>query len=797
MNKIQKFNGDMYELALVRYVMKEAASLFYRDYTFFLNKENIKARDSIYNRDIDLTDVNDFSIVCKSYCNTIRDLLKQLYNIDSEVISSCDDRFRHVDLLIKTNDGNRYIVDPLTDLVEMQVGMKTNNFASRKYYESVYAETVPNVKFLTETELEQIDDNIGYKKENVYLDDLLDEIRREFDENQQLSDDEKTMSKLRYIIKLNNRKNLRGFVELVIFSETVISKVFSKEEQNKIHKYSFFVDEIDLHDLELENILASSNSRKRGRVINFNGKNFVISLNKDTVEYDDSEWKEKVKENNIFIKPEYPVKLLKYFKTNGADRNIVHNNEFLRLFNKFETILLKSGKTIEELKEENVFIQKDMILTKIGNKYISYKIEDGNLVIKDYLKNNKHIVFYDDEGRSITSRTEPILKENEKVQLHEFDSNGLIDLDDATGIEDLVAPLKNGKYLSRNESYYESKTYSELSQKRKELRSILTEDFSKKNFVILEYLSNSSAKVYFEELKKKIENQENNVLMARKCLEEDCENIVRFFEKRPLLKPIYDLPEGEDRVLSRHIEMDNKQMLYLFCSNLRFSKPKHVLNPGLGAILIGPILKSMYGFDYTNILFSLYSKDEKLKNISEQKSFEDMTSDNLWKDTDNQLILIDDNTSSCSTLNRIIQELKLRNKTCKFGAVKYNWDFYNQVKHGQLDHPTFDVKKVDFLTILDEPGYWVMRDSINALKEEGGDAYIQVMKEEGLRQENVPDIITLMQLTEKHSKKAGVDLYDMESGNIKKSSAFLCKNLKEEINEITRDAMHQDRSRDE
>lgn len=819
MNRIKDFNGDTYELALVRYVMKEASKLFYRNYTFFLNKENINDRDAIYNKEIDLSNIQDFSIVCKSYCDILRELLKQIYQIDSEVISAYNDRFKHVDLLIKTKGGNNYIVDPLTDLIEMQVALRTNNFASKKYYENSYVGILDNVKFLTEDELEQIDDKIGYKNDTVYLDDSLRNLKIDFYnfeeflqknesiaiellgnkyDGKELSGDEKIYLKLKYISNhLNNRIYLNGFVELIMFSDIVIKSVFSEEEQNKIHAYSFFVDKDDLQNLELSNILKSSENRKRGRVISINGKNYIFSLNEHTLQYDDKQWQQIIKENNIFVKPEYPVQLLKYIKNNGADRNIVHNNEFLRLFNKFETALLNSGKTLEDIKNDNISIQGDMILTKFGNNYISYKIENGHLVVKDHGKNQKHIIIYEDEGRNITYKTELILRLNEKLYLHEFDSNGLFDLADVTGIETLVAPMTNGKYLSRNASYYDAKTYSELSNQRRELREILTEDFSKRNFVILEYLANSSAKVYFEELKKKIENQDNNVLQAKKCLEEDCENIVRFFGNKPLLKPIYDLPEGKDRVLDRHIEMDNKQMLYLFCSNLKFSKPKHVISPGLGSIFVGPILKSIYGFEYTNILFSLYSKDERLRNISEQKPFDDMASNDIWKKTKNQIILIDDNTYSCSTLNRIITELKLRNKSYKFGAVKYNWDFYNQVKHGQLTQSTFDVKEVDFLTILDEPGYWVMRDSINALKEEGADAYVQVMKEEGLHQEGVPDILVLMQLAEKYSKSADVDLYDMDSGKIKKSSAFLCRKLKEQIKEITRDVKSQDWSRDE
>ena len=87
-----------------------------------------------------------------------------------------------------------------------------------------------------------------------------------------------------------------------------------------------------------------------------------------------------------------------------------------------------------------------------------------------------------------------------------------------------------------------------------------------------------------------------------------------------------------------------------------------------------------------------------------------------------------------------------------------------------------------------------MRDSINALKEKGGDAYIEVMKQEGLRQDKNPDIEILMQLAERYSQNEDINLYDMKSTKIKKSSAFLCMNLKKQIKEMRRDFKSQDRS---
>ena len=437
MNRIKEFNGDMYELAIVRYVMREASRIFYRDYTFFLNKENIADRDSIYNKKICLSNVKDFSIVCKSYCDVIKELL-QLYGIDSNPLSASNDKFRHVDLMITTKTGNKYIVDPLTDLIEMQTGMRTNNFASKEYYEITYTKKLDSVSFLTEKELEKIDNKIGYKNGSMYLNENLNNLKMKFEhleeflkedphiaatllgneyDGKPLSDSEKVDLKLKYIIKyLNNRKYLNGFVDLVIFSDIVIKKIFSVEEQKQIRTRSFFVDETDLQNTELSNILTGIGARKRGMVINSGRKNYIFSLSPDTLEYDDSKWQELVKKNNIFVRPKYPINLLKYLKINGADRNILHNNEFLRLFNKFESTLLNSGYSLEDIKNNNIFIKDGIILTRFGDKYIAYKIENEHLVVSDYKKNLEYIVFYEDEGRNIFYETKPIFKDTKKIE---------------------------------------------------------------------------------------------------------------------------------------------------------------------------------------------------------------------------------------------------------------------------------------------------------------------------------------------------------------------------------------------
>lgn len=414
LKEIEELPKDRYEIAITRSTLKILSNLFYRDYTFFLNKENLIDRKDIYNKKVDITNIEDFSIVCKTYCEIIKNILKENYDIDSELISPFSDEFRHIDLMITTKTGKRYIVDCLADLVEMQVGLKTNKFASKEYYDKTYKETYKNISFLTDEELEDIDNKIGYKNENSYLNNKLDEIKKYFDNSnngQAIDSEDKIIEdKLKYICEhLNNRSRINGIVDLVMYINTVISKVFSKEEKRKIQVLNFFVDEKDIINKELDLILDKKDKRNRGVAINTGNKYFIMGLNPLFKEYNTNEWNDIVNENKIFVRPKFNVILLNYLRENGADRNIIHNNEFLRLFSIFEKNLIKNGKKIEEIIERNLTIKDGKILTKVNRERLLYKIEGYNLVVEDYSRNIKDTIFFEDEGRRIIHKKGRIL----------------------------------------------------------------------------------------------------------------------------------------------------------------------------------------------------------------------------------------------------------------------------------------------------------------------------------------------------------------------------------------------------
>lgn len=427
LKEIATLPKDKYEIAITRSILKKLSNLFYRDYTFFLNKENLLDRKDIYNKKFDITYIEDFSIVCKTYCEIVKNILKENYGIDSELISPYSDEFRHVDLMIRTKTGKRYIVDPLSDLVEMQVGLKTNNFASKEYYDKTYKGIYEEISFLTDDELEEIDDKIRYKSGNSYLNDSLNKIKSHLDNSnkeQSISTEEERDKiigdKLKYICEhLNNRNRINGIVDLVMYINVVIKQIFSTEEQKRIQVLNFFVDEKDIVNQELDSLLDKKKKRHRGVIIKVGNKCFIIGLNTLFKEYSNNEWNEIADKNKIFIRPKFNVLLLEYLKKNGADRNIVHNNEFLRLFSIFENRLIKRGKNVAEIIENNLTIRDGKILTKIDGERILYKIEGYNLVVEDYSHNIKETILFQDEGRTIIHKKEFLLNPRRKKDMEE------------------------------------------------------------------------------------------------------------------------------------------------------------------------------------------------------------------------------------------------------------------------------------------------------------------------------------------------------------------------------------------
>ena len=162
----------------------------------------------------------------------------------------------------------------------------------------------------------------------------------------------------------------------------------------------------------------------------------------------------------------------------------------------------------------------------------------------------------------------------EKLELKDFDLLGIIELQDVEGIESLVTPIvldgNISSYLSRSKEYYNVKSMNELSKMREKLNNILTEFPSKKNFVILEYILNCSARVYFKKFEEYIKSGKNErykyeLQQAKDCLIEDTTSIKSILEGKSIDRSVVvnTLPGGFENCERRFIKMDNMDTNYM------------------------------------------------------------------------------------------------------------------------------------------------------------------------------------------------------------------------------------------
>ena len=95
-------------------------------------------------------------------CKIIQEICVNQYGLDIELITCDTDEFGHVDILVTTQSGNKYIINCLSDLERIQLGMKTTRFASEEYFDERYSSLLDKstISFLSEEEKRKIKNDV-------------------------------------------------------------------------------------------------------------------------------------------------------------------------------------------------------------------------------------------------------------------------------------------------------------------------------------------------------------------------------------------------------------------------------------------------------------------------------------------------------------------------------------------------------------------------------------------------------------------------------------------------------------
>lgn len=380
----------------------------------------------------------------------------------------------------------------------------------------------------------------------------------------------------------------------------------------------------------------------------------------------------------------------------------------------------------------------------------------------------------------------------DKIHLKDFDLFGMFELEDVEGIEALVTPIGNGKYISRGVEYYKRRTCEEASELRELLKSTLPYVEGKKAFVLLDHMANLSGKVYFSEVVKAVKTKDySGIDEAKQCLYDDISNVIKMFEGKEIEISKNKLPKSEQLVEERSIECENLALLYIFTNCFKVPKGYNVLNAGLGGIYIGPFFKAIHGVDWTNIYKSKYVDDT----VNEKYDFFDSIVDlSVFKNK--KVLFLDDNMGTGDTTREIVTEFRIKEFDIKYGAVQYNWLNFYRVGAGEKDIKRFNPFEIDYLTPYNYPGHKLIKHAIAMLcgyrDIDGNQPRIDTQTPPGMNYnsylrdfkhykiDDVPGIITVLEKGVRFSSQAGINLL----GNRGMVNKYFRPETKELINNI-------------
>ncbi len=469
-NEIKNLTEDEIEIAKARKLEILILPILRRNLDFFYAGGNLKGKANAYRQPLDKNALeqairnrsDNIPTVCKPLCNMVAQILRD-NGINADMVSCDTDMFKHTDVLITTKSGKKYIINYLEDIENIQSGMKTPDFASQPYYERRYkkfenglttdGKSLDGIDFLSSEQLKKIDDNLGYTKYNMYMNDVIEQIKKEFlnfksvmsenewalkqvelekndnitleekekikkgifDRYNNMTENEVLEAKLDWIFNhFNDRMDLKGHADFVMYySRLVLKKVLTDDEYRKITRYDGFINTNNIpEDSKIKDILDSDNidniNKSRFCLLEVGDKIYAFSTKPNSyVKLDKSELEELSKYANI-SKSEKPSDLMLNLCDRGNALPLVFHPLGSKLLNERADLIDENltgeerKKAVEELSKQIKTTDEPVtsILIPYPNgdeKYI-YINTDDELVLRE--KNKETIYHYNEETDS-------------------------------------------------------------------------------------------------------------------------------------------------------------------------------------------------------------------------------------------------------------------------------------------------------------------------------------------------------------------------------------------------------------
>lgn len=440
-----------------------------RNIDFFYAGGNLEKKSKAYHKEIEREAFKESlkvkntvtSTVCKPLCEMVSEILQE-NGINAETVSCDSDIFRHTDVLITTPSGRKYIINYLEEMENIQTGMYTPEFASEMYYVRRYKKfgngysadnkSLKGLSFIDKDTLGLIDSNLGYKKHNMYMDDVIEQIRTEFEdfrnimaENEYLteqkrnstvnkediyykwnnmSDNEILERKLDWIFEyFNDRMDIKGHTDFVMYySRLLLQQVLSKEEYNALTRYNCFLykDDIPEHS-KISNILDFENDENYPKVrfclLQYGNKYYAFSTKSNSyIKLNEEEVKNLEKYAKI-VKSQKPSDLVLQLSDRGKAGPLLFHPIGSKILDERASLIDESLSYVQKKAETDKLIQSikttDGKITSItipypnGEEKYLYIDKNKEFVVHSKLENTTTIYHYNEATDSFSEEKIP------------------------------------------------------------------------------------------------------------------------------------------------------------------------------------------------------------------------------------------------------------------------------------------------------------------------------------------------------------------------------------------------------
>lgn len=227
-------NNSYNDLFKIRWLYLYVCKMFSYDIRFIYAKENLK--EEIYNKLVDIKNIEDFEIVCYTIARVLVDALS-LYGYECKIIREHENKFTHVYVVVKCKD---YVLklDPTKrhDLTRVKMNSTTLDFISLNK-SSIFEDELKDTDKIITNNYHDIDKNVFYDNETIMK---LVQVVEDSAEKRNLSDCELFFEKIEYLFSLiNTRTDLKRYDDMDYYFSYLIKKFKLNQKTEIINDQPF------------------------------------------------------------------------------------------------------------------------------------------------------------------------------------------------------------------------------------------------------------------------------------------------------------------------------------------------------------------------------------------------------------------------------------------------------------------------------------------------------------------------------------------------------------------------------